>query len=300
MDTSSSLTALHFAVQSLRTGKYNMTLIGDSQLVMGPVILGSLSCDSYSYGEGVCSLILKSLSDSIQDGNPILAVIRNSSLSSDEPTSGATVPSVKAPSSYQNIGPNDISHLKSDTGTVDLIKAVLCFQNGKIQPNRHVSQPTSSLDVDIWNMRIPISPIDWSTNVEACTTENGKIIPCRVPANSFSFDATITHVILDCAEPYITKNESPTTQIQLIIPLMAKTKDSGMILLQKYKLILASTVDEINEEYPQPVSANWFKVNYKNQKALFISSGQGVQWWAMGRELITGSILVLMSLLKCD
>ncbi|KAK9764044.1 hypothetical protein K7432_008805 [Basidiobolus ranarum] len=348
MDTSSSLAALHLAVQSLRTGKTKMALIGDSQLVMGPdilgygysfmvlelhiahtYILGSLSCDSYSHGEGVCSIILKSLNDSIQDANPILAVIRNNSLSSDEPTSGTTVPSAKAPSLYQNVGPGDISHLKSDAGMAGLIKAVLCFKNGKIPPNRHVLQPTSSLDVDIWNMKIPTSPVDWLTYVEADTTENGKIIPCRMSANSFSFHATITHIILECAEPYITENESPTTQIPLIIPLMAKTKDSGMMLLQKYKLflkkfpktnildlaytlgcrrtslpwrhfVIASTIDEITKEYQQSASANWFKVNYQNQKALFIFSGQGAQWWAMGRELIIGSMLVRMTLLKCD
>lgn len=115
MDTgcSSSIVALHQAVNSLRSGETSMCFVGSANLLLDPhrfVYMSkmkmlspdgrSFSFDSrangYGRGEGIAGLVLKPLSAALRDGNPIRAVIRNSVLNQDGRTPGIMVPSEDA------------------------------------------------------------------------------------------------------------------------------------------------------------------------------------------------------------
>ena len=107
---SSSLVAIHQAVQSLRRGESNMAIAGGVNLLLSPEITVSAcqanmlapdgrckTFDSQANGfirsEGIGVIILKRLSDALESGDPIWAVIRGTAVNHDGASSGFSVPS---------------------------------------------------------------------------------------------------------------------------------------------------------------------------------------------------------------
>lgn len=123
---SSSLFALHLAVQSLRAGESPTAVVAGANLVLAPdqfvaeSKLNMLSPDGrsrmwdkgangYARGDGVASLVLKTLSSAIADGDTIECIIRETGINQDGRTKGITMPSPSAQASliwstYKNAG----------------------------------------------------------------------------------------------------------------------------------------------------------------------------------------------------
>lgn len=139
---SSSLTAIHLAIQSLRSGESSMALAGGVSLMLTPdnyvsfAKFGMLSPDGrcrtfddnangFARGEGCGVIVLKRLSDAQRDGDRILALIRGSAAGQDGASSGLTVPNGPAQeavirSALTNAGlePEEIHYVEAHgTGT---------------------------------------------------------------------------------------------------------------------------------------------------------------------------------------
>ncbi|KAF2763053.1 hypothetical protein EJ05DRAFT_459880 [Pseudovirgaria hyperparasitica] len=112
---SSSLVALHQAVLSLRSGEINMAVAAGANLILGPELfiaysnlnmlspngrsyMWDSSADGYVRGEGFASVILKTLSQAVADGDHIECIIRETGVNSDGRTPGITMPSAEAQS----------------------------------------------------------------------------------------------------------------------------------------------------------------------------------------------------------
>lgn len=110
---SGSLVALHLACRSLQMGESNLAIAGGSGIMLSPDMFISLSnvgflgeegrCYSwdhrsggYGRGEGVATLVLKSLDAALRDGDFVHAVIRESALNQDGKTATITSPSMEA------------------------------------------------------------------------------------------------------------------------------------------------------------------------------------------------------------
>jgi acyl transferase domain-containing protein len=110
---SSSLTAVHLAIQSLRTGESRMALAGGVYTVLQPELTVGLSrlhmmaadgrcksfdaaADGFVQGEGCALVVLKRLADALADGDPIQAVIRGSAMNQDGRSGSLTAPSRSA------------------------------------------------------------------------------------------------------------------------------------------------------------------------------------------------------------
>ncbi len=110
---SSSLTALHLAVESLQSGTCECAVAGGVNLIVDPLHYARLSaasmlspgdrCRSFGEGadgmidgEGVGAVVLKPLDRALADGDHVWAVIRGSMLNAGGRTNGYTVPNPRA------------------------------------------------------------------------------------------------------------------------------------------------------------------------------------------------------------
>jgi acyl transferase domain-containing protein len=110
---SSSLVSVHLACQSLRTNECDLALAGGVNLILSPegtiyfskvrAMAADGRCkafdaaaDGYVRGEGCGVVVLKRLSDAVECGDRIFALIRGSAVNHDGRASGLTVPNGKA------------------------------------------------------------------------------------------------------------------------------------------------------------------------------------------------------------
>ncbi len=139
---SSSLTALHMALESIRHGECEVALAGGVNLSLHPhkyLSYGMMDLhssdghcrtfgkggDGYVSGEGIGAVLLKPLTKAIQDGDHIYAVIKGSSINHVGTVSGITVPSPVAQADMiatclekTGIHPRTISYVEAHgTGT---------------------------------------------------------------------------------------------------------------------------------------------------------------------------------------
>ncbi|KAI8949442.1 putative polyketide synthase [Xylaria longipes] len=107
---STTLVALHQAIQTLRNREADMSIVTGANVMLNPDTfkaigsLGMLSPDGRSYafdarangygrGEGVAAVVIKRLSDALAANDPIRAVIRETALNQDGKTDTITTPS---------------------------------------------------------------------------------------------------------------------------------------------------------------------------------------------------------------
>lgn len=139
---SSSLTAMHLAIESIIRGESDVALVGGVNVTIHPTKYQHLSMkrfmssdgrcrtfgvggDGYVPGEGVGAVMLKPLNKAQEDGDHIYGVIKGVSINHGGKTNGYTVPNPKAQGNLisdvfkkTNINPRTISYIEAHgTGT---------------------------------------------------------------------------------------------------------------------------------------------------------------------------------------
>ncbi len=134
---SSSLTAIHLALDSLYSGMCEAAIAGAVSLILDPqhmvelTALGMLSegaqcrsfgrnADGFVDAEGVGAVILKPLAQALRDGDTIHAVIKGSALNAGGRTHGYTVPS---PAAQAEVVSSALARANVDSAEVSYIEA---------------------------------------------------------------------------------------------------------------------------------------------------------------------------------
>ncbi|RDW56652.1 hypothetical protein BP6252_14065 [Coleophoma cylindrospora] len=207
--------------------------------------------EGFGRGEGVAAIVLKRLDDALRDGDPIRGIIRGSAINQDGRTPGVTMPSHAAQidvinKAYAQAGLNpkdtcyveahgtgtqvgdkieagaiaesfgsertqdsplymgsvktNIGHTESTAGLAGLLKALLVLEKGVIPPNINFAVANEAIPLEKWNIKVPLKLIPWPVNQIR-----------RASVNSFGYGGSNAHVILDCAEEYLTFNNLKRT-----------------------------------------------------------------------------------------
>lgn len=208
---------------------------------------------------------------------------------------------------------SNIGHLEAGAGIAGIIKSALMLWHREVPKNLHFKEGNPVIPFESLKLKIP-------TERQTLSSPNadGSIYAC---INSFGFGGTNSHAILEsyesAAEPVAPASEasgpfllsisaqSEKSLNQLVedyVHLIATKADqfaticqqsiSNRVLLKhrlmfqgadKEELVLAMADYFADKPNPQAVAGLAQKV--ENDAIVFVFSGQGSQWYAMGREL---------------
>ncbi|KAL8954143.1 MAG: hypothetical protein Q9222_000026 [Ikaeria aurantiellina] len=205
---SSSLVALDLACQNLRNGDSDMAVVAGCNLTFGPdltMLLGNMSflshdsrcfafdhrANGYARGEGFGAVILKRVSEALDDGDTLRAIIRSTGSNQDGYTAGITQPNRD---SQSRLIRETYGHLEGASGVAGLIKGILILERAIIPPNTNFERLNPRIDTQLLNIKtqFPLEPTPWPTPGLR-----------RASVNSFGYGGTNAHVVIDDAANYL-------------------------------------------------------------------------------------------------
>ncbi|ORX86871.1 ketoacyl-synt-domain-containing protein, partial [Basidiobolus meristosporus CBS 931.73] len=222
----------------------------------------------------------------------------------------------------------NIGHLEGASGLAGLIKTILCLEKSQIPPNLHFAKANNRIDLDKWRIKVPNSLLAWPKSEGSA--------PRRASVNSFGYGGTNAHVILDSAESYLYPIDNTVSNIHshhkkaYLIPLTSNDEASGKRMVESFAAFLqeddlservsiddlaftlscrrsmlpwraslvVSSIAELRENLQTQI--NFVHQENKVPRVAFVFTGQGGQWWGMGRELIERSPRFKSVLQRCD
>ncbi|MEM7478405.1 MAG: acyltransferase domain-containing protein, partial [Planctomycetota bacterium] len=230
----------------------------------------------------------------------------------------------------------NIGHLEAGAGIASVIKVALALHHRRIPAHLHFQQPNPEINFEDLNLQVPLESQDWDSNVSRIAGVNGfgygganaHVILEEAPSSE-----TVAQHALPVARDGAVARETETTPI--LLPLSARSKSA----LTQYSASLADWLDA-NPEYHLAELAGYLAHRRSHQAqratacassrteliselrslaasapeelaedfsparldkgAVFACSGQGPQWWAMGRGMLRFSPAFRSVIKKCD
>lgn len=207
----------------------------------------------------------------------------------------------------------NIGHLETASGMAGLIKAALILQHQVIPPH---------LNFERANPNIPLTELGLEVVTEQRTLPQPEGLPAVVGVNSFGFGGTNAHIVLEqaaltpradslpaqadrpCllplsaanesalqaqAEAYLTFVSRPTDQLADIAAAAGTRREHFhsrlTVTARDAEEVRSRLRDYLNHPVNQPGLLTGQPVE-PSQPPVFVFTGQGAQWWGMGRQLL--------------
>ncbi|KAL6706255.1 hypothetical protein ACN47E_005990 [Coniothyrium glycines] len=202
---------------------------------------------------------------------------------------------------------SNIGHLEAAAGIAGVIKTALMLERGFILPNYDFKQPNEMIPFDKWGLKVPVRQLPWpygkrwaSVNGFGFGGTNGHVVMTRGPLQRKTMKSEIdTHVadrlfVISAHDKASTEKVMHNLGVYLeqrpevfqndLLSNLAYTLGQRRSLHPWRAVITASSGEEIVQ-----LLAGGNVVPVKQESELtrlgWIFTGQGAQWWAMGREL---------------
>lgn len=220
----------------------------------------------------------------------------------------------------------NIGHLEAAAGVAGLTKTALALKHRQIPPHLHFRNPSPDIPFDTLKLRVP-------TTLEAWPATDG---PALAGVNSFGFGGTNAHVVLQEAP----STPAPTSQGEdaermYLLPLSGRSAEALRASAESYRTFLAETASHLHDivysasqrrshhdhrlalvarskaeaianldaflaDEPRPGISSGRTLLGDRPQTVFVCSGVGPQWWAMGRDLLEHEPVFRASIERCD
>ncbi|MCP5420382.1 MAG: SDR family NAD(P)-dependent oxidoreductase [Gammaproteobacteria bacterium] len=219
----------------------------------------------------------------------------------------------------------NLGHLEAAAGAIGLIKAVLALRHGEIPPQAHFRKLSPHISLEGTRMAIPTSLTPWPSGAA----------PRCAAVSSFGVGGTNAHVIVEESPKLPTLSADSGTRLQ-VLPLSAHTAKAMKDVAKEWVAFLADTpatvsnlcftaaqrrthlnyrlavVGYTKDEFVTQLQGflegaggvgmffTDHRPSYAAPRVGFVFSGQGPQWFAMGRELSAEEPVFQAMLAECD
>lgn len=225
---------------------------------------------------------------------------------------------------------SNIGHTEAVAGIAGLAKLALCLKNKQIPKNLHFKNPNPKINFDEWKLKVPTELMDWpvvpgkkavggvnsfgagGTNAHAVIEEYVAVADRKSTDNStakqfdfphlFSISAKSENALKDLAKKYLEFIQASAHSLSDICYSTLKKRTSLSerltIIAPSKDALLSSLTSFVAEQKSEGLTSG--RVADKKPKIAFICSGQGPQWYAMGRQLLASSKIYFNSVKEID
>ncbi|KAI2998093.1 hypothetical protein CAN33_0028820 [Aspergillus niger] len=246
---------------------------------------------------------------------------------------GAVFGSTRSEPLYVGSVKSNIGHLEGASGLAGIIKATLALEKSQIPPNMHFKRPNPEIKFDEWKIQVPQDIINWpasangirrasinsfgygGTNahviLDAYKPEDSEAELQAIPAISSSIPVDRPYLIPLSAhstkagalwEDKLTKYLSNEPIGRPAVSDLAVSLSTRRTMHGNRSFIIGKDMPTVLQGLEQPPSpaAAWTRPLKETPRLGFVFTGQGAQWFAMGRKLIQQSYLYRQTLERCD
>ncbi len=219
----------------------------------------------------------------------------------------------------------NIGHLEAGAGVAGVIKAALSLSHGRVPPSLHYRKPTPHVDFADLNLAVVTETTPFAS------------LPALVGVNSFGFGGSNAHAILE-SPPEVAERQAARDVGAILLPLSARTGERFAAVAAKWRAFLAPGGEGAALDIADVAHSAATRRNHRGERLaivardrehlleqlaavaggatpagvvtgrpadkaprpVFVYSGQGTQWWAMGRELLASDPVFRAVIERCD